>query len=351
MRRDFCITTLKSVILCGALLCNFAAQADTTDSRRLIQIRNTETGESVSVQLVTLFGTINVRSRLLVSRLLSPPDAPRPIMLHPRLFLMLQRVADEFPKGTIDIISGYRLGEPGVADQHDLGRAVDFRVSGVKNETLYEFVKTLPRCGTGYYPKARFVHLDVREETETWTDYSHTYKNCSIRSSDLAKGPRNSTGREIVFVDVFNNDRRRLQLMTEAGNINNRSRQTLSRMAASKVRATRVALLHPRLILMLQRIANEFPGHAFELISGFRAGEKGFHSYHNYGRALDFRLSGVDNRKLYEFVRTLEKCGTGYYPNSVFIHLDVRDKSTTWTDYSGIGEKSQYNKPEQGRGP
>lgn len=330
----------------SVLLMSTTLTAGQKDARRLIYIRNVETGETAAVQLVTLFGTINVRSRLVVSRLLSPPEAPRPMMLHPRLFLMLQRVADQYPRRTIEIVSGYRLGEPGAEDQHDLGRAVDLRVTGIKNEDLYEFVKTLPRCGTGFYPKADFVHLDVREETETWTDYSHTHKNCAVREAGESAVEGGGGGREILFVDVFNNDRRHLQLITETGNINNRSRQTLSKMAASKVKATRVALLHPRLILLLQRIADEFPGHTFELISGFRAGEKGFHSYHNYGRALDFRLSGVDNRKLYEFVRTLPKTGTGYYPNSVFIHLDVRDKSTTWTDYSGVGEKAQYKKPE-----
>lgn len=346
MIRDVRTAASVMIIVLGVFVMNTALTVEQDDDRHLISIRNVETGETISVQLVTLFGTINVRSRLAVSRLLSPPKAPRPMMLHPRLFLMLQRVADQYPRRTIEIVSGYRLGEPGAEDQHDLGRAVDLRVSGIKNEDLYEFVKTLPRCGTGFYPKANFVHLDVREETETWTDYSHTYKTCAVQGAKESAAEGGGGGREILFVDVFNNDKRRLQLVTEAGNINNRSRQTLSKMAASKVKATRVALLHPRLILMLQRIADEFPGHAFELISGFRAGEKGFHNYHNYGRALDFRLSGVDNRKLYEFARTLPKTGTGYYPNSVFIHLDVRDKSTTWTDYSGVGEKAQYKKPQ-----
>ena len=84
-----------------------------------------------------------------------------------------------------------------------------------------------------------------------------------------------------------------------------------------------------------------------ELISGYRLGERGFHSYHNFGRALDFRAAGVDNKRVYDFILTLPKCGTGYYPNSVFVHLDVRDKKTTWTDYSGVGEPSVYKKPKE----
>ena len=96
---------------------------------------------------------------------------------------------------------------------------------------------------------------------------------------------------------------------------------------------------------MLQKVADQFPGKQIEIISGHRLAEKGWHSYHNFGRAVDFRVAGVDRKELYEFARTLPKCGTGFYPNSVFIHLDVRDKSTTWTDYSGVGEAAQYKKP------
>ena len=323
-----------------------ATSSGSDDERRLIQIMDVRTGQKVLVQLITLFGTINIRSRQILSKMLGPKDTTRTVMLHPRLFLMLQRVADQFPGKTIEIVSGYRVEEAGYDDMHSLGRAVDFRVSGVSNETVYEFVKTLPKCGTGYYPKANFVHLDVREETVTWTDYFHTYKDCSLEKSALEEGA-GSSGQELEFLSVWNNVSAKLQLVTESGTINNRSRQILSQLAASKVRAERIALLHPRLILMLQKVAEAFPGHRFELISGFRAAEKGFHNYHNYGRALDFRLAGVDNKKLYDFARTLPKCGVGYYPNSVFIHLDVRDKSTTWVDYSGVGEAAQYGKPKE----
>jgi uncharacterized protein YcbK (DUF882 family) len=256
----------------------------------------------------------------------------------------LQRVADQFPNKTIEIVSAYRLADAGYDDMHSLGRAVDFRVAGVSNKTLYEFVKTLPKCGTGYFPKADFVHLDVREEAVTWTDYFHTHKDCSLKDSSFREEGGESDGQELEFLSVWNNERAMLQLVTESGTINNRSRQLLSQLAASKVKAERIVLLHPRLILMLQKIAEEFPGRRFEVISGYRPAEKGFHSYHNYGRALDFRLGGVDNKTLYDFARTLPKCGVGYYPNSVFIHLDVRDKATTWIDYSGVGEAPQYIK-------
>ena len=314
------------------------------DDRRKIRVVNVETKERAEVQLITLFGTINNRSRQILSKMLGPKEMDRTVMLHPRLLLMLQRVADQFPRRTLEVVSGCRLDATGADDVHSLGRAVDFRVSGIKNEELYEFVKNLPNCGTGFYPKADFVHLDVREDTVTWTDYFHTNRTCALGDDKFKNS--DGGGVELEFLSVWNDERATLQLVTESGDINNRSRQVLSQLAASKVRNSRIALLHPRLIMMLLKVAEAFPGRRFELISGYRNPEKGFHSYHNYGRALDFRLGGVDNKKLYDFARTLPKCGVGYYPNSVFIHLDVRDKSTTWVDYSGVGEEAQYGKPK-----
>jgi hypothetical protein len=35
----------------------------------------------------------------------------------------------------------------------------------------------------------------------------------------------------------------------------------------------------------------------------------------------------------------------GYYPNSTFVHLDVRDTPATWIDYSKPGEPPRYNTP------
>ncbi len=321
--------------------CPVCILSDTGSSERLLTISNIRTGQRVSAPMITKFGTINLRSRQIFSKLLGEENAARTVMLHPKLFLMLQRISDQFSGKTIEVFSGYRLDEIGYDDVHSLGRAVDFRVQGVKNEILYEFVKTLPDCGTGFYPKAGFVHLDIREESVTWSDYYHTNQDCSLGENPTeAKG-----GKEITVLSVWNNESAIIPLITESGSVNNRGRQILSQMAASKVKADRIVLLHPRLILMLQKIAEEFPGARFEVISGYRPSEKGFHSYHNFGRALDFRLSGVDNKKLSDFARTLPKCGVGYYPNSVFVHLDVRDKSEYWVDYSGVGESAQYGKP------
>jgi uncharacterized protein YcbK (DUF882 family) len=96
---------------------------------------------------------------------------------------------------------------------------------------------------------------------------------------------------------------------------------------------------------MLQRVAERYPGKSIELISGYRPRKKGqTRSKHNVGRALDFRVRGVDRKELFEFVKSMPKVGAGWYPNSVFVHMDVRDKATFWVDYSGVGEPAEYKR-------
>lgn len=83
----------------------------------------------------------------------------------PRLVERIQAVVDHFGKTgappKLSIISGYR--PTSVGSMHSTGRAIDFRMEGVKNEEVVAFCKTLGDTGCGYYPNSSFVHLDVRE--------------------------------------------------------------------------------------------------------------------------------------------------------------------------------------------
>ncbi len=79
------------------------------------------------------------------------------------------------------------------------------------------------------------------------------------------------------------------------------------------------------------------------LISGYRPASKG--SYHATAQALDVRIDGLSNAQIASFCRTLSDIGCGYYPNSSFVHIDVRPEGTghvAWIDASGPGEAPQY---------
>jgi len=93
----------------------------------------------------------------------------------------------------------------------------------------------------------------------------------------------------------------------------------------------------------VQAIASHYPGKAIRIASAFRP--LAARSYHQTGRALDLVVAGVRNEDLVAFCRTLPDTGCGYYPNSTFIHLDVRSPGTGhvyWIDASKPGEAPRY---------
>jgi LysM repeat protein len=146
---------------------------------------------------------------------------------------------------------------------------------------------------------------------------------------------------KIKFVRTWNNDTAHLRLLTSKGKVIQSSRKRLSQLASAKTGKRKTRLLHPRLIHMLQRVAERWPGKTIEIVSGYRPRKAGHKvSQHNLARAVDFRVAGVSNKELYEFCKQLPKSGCGYYPNSVFIHMDARERATVWTDRSGKGQRA-----------
>lgn len=94
----------------------------------------------------------------------------------------------------------------------------------------------------------------------------------------------------------------------------------------------------PRLIRLLTEVSDKFGGRPLKIVSGFRERSYARESKHKSGRACDFSIEGVPNEALHAYLSTLEGVGVGYYPNSTFVHLDVRPKTTHWVDHSGPGE-------------
>ncbi len=104
----------------------------------------------------------------------------------------------------------------------------------------------------------------------------------------------------------------------------------------------------PRLLALVGIVSDHFDGRPLQVVSGYRAytpTQYTPHSNHNYGKALDFRIAGVSNEELRDFCLTLRNAGCGYYPNSTFVHLDVRDTKAYWIDRSRPGEPPLYDKP------
>jgi uncharacterized protein YcbK (DUF882 family) len=106
--------------------------------------------------------------------------------------------------------------------------------------------------------------------------------------------------------------------------------------------------MNPRLARLLFETGRNFPGRRIEVVSGYRHPKfaKNPHSPHKQGLACDVRVPGIKNTELRDFFRArFKSVGVGYYPNSSFVHLDVRrGASAFWIDYSGPGETALYSK-------
>jgi uncharacterized protein YcbK (DUF882 family) len=113
----------------------------------------------------------------------------------------------------------------------------------------------------------------------------------------------------------------------------------------------KVHAMNPRLVRVLYQVGKHYPGRRLEIVSGYRhpSVAKNPRSPHMKGLACDFRVTGIKNTELRDYLRSgFQKVGVGYYPNSSFIHLDMRkDRSAFWIDYSGPGERAVYSENAQ----
>jgi LysM repeat protein len=93
-----------------------------------------------------------------------------------------------------------------------------------------------------------------------------------------------------------------------------------------------------RLIQLLSHVSDTFGGRPIRLVSGYRTSSYVKDSRHRHSSAVDFSIPGVPNSAVRDYLLQLGNVGVGYYPNSTFVHLDVRAHSAYWVDYAGPGE-------------
>jgi uncharacterized protein YcbK (DUF882 family) len=97
----------------------------------------------------------------------------------------------------------------------------------------------------------------------------------------------------------------------------------------------------PRVLDLVYRVAVHFAAHEVRIISGYRTPRNGSHSNHGKGRAIDLVVPGASDEDVARFAREQGFVGVGVYPTSGFVHLDVRERSYFWVDYSGPGKRNR----------
>ncbi len=99
--------------------------------------------------------------------------------------------------------------------------------------------------------------------------------------------------------------------------------------------------IDPRALALIYRIERRFAVPEICVVSGYRVPKPGSHSNHGKGRAVDVVVPGVADEEVARFVREVGFVGVGVYPNSQFVHIDVRPRSYFWVDYSGPHAKNR----------
>ena len=106
----------------------------------------------------------------------------------------------------------------------------------------------------------------------------------------------------------------------------------------------RQKLIAQKTLAMLADVADHYPGKTIEYVSAFRlrnasGDSESSTSPHRDGRAIDFRIRGVQLRDIRDYVwRTYSDVGVGWYPSEQFVHIDTRPgiHDTSWTFLHGV---------------
>ena len=98
-------------------------------------------------------------------------------------------------------------------------------------------------------------------------------------------------------------------------------------------------------LAMLADIADRY-GKTIEFVSVYRlGGGEPAMSPHRDGRAIDFRIRGVQLREIRDYLwRTYTDVGIGWYPSEQFLHMDTRPglHDTAWTFLGGVNHYHPY---------
>ena len=169
--------------------------------------------------------------------------------------------------------------------------------------------------------------------------YAHYVKGWHTPTPNKS-APTDANGRPLLALLALNTgDRLELPAITERGGF---AASQLDR-AAFVLREAHSGNEHPiepRLLEVVYAIQTHFSAQEVRMVSGYRTPYHGA-SNHGRGRAMDLVVPGASDEDVAKFARELGFVGVGVYPQSGFVHVDVRDRSYFWVDASGPGRRNR----------
>jgi uncharacterized protein YcbK (DUF882 family) len=134
------------------------------------------THESVKVNIYNEDGSYNIEALQAVSRLMRCKRTQAVKEMEPRLLTVLSTIYDHFGERRLELVSGYR-NQRRTTSYHFRASASDIRIAGVRPTKIRDYADSLDAggMGVGLYPKAEFVHVDVRPlPSYRWIDYARS---------------------------------------------------------------------------------------------------------------------------------------------------------------------------------
>jgi LysM repeat protein len=151
-----------------------------------------------------------------------------------------------------------------------------------------------------------------------------------------SRGPYARTPAKRGYVELVGHTRRfRGHVLDKRGQLLPKAKREIARLLGVSENGPR---LDDRLVRSLVEVSDHFGGRPLRIVSGYRSNSYFKDSRHKASRAVDFSVLGVPNEVVRDYLRTFNRVGVGYYPNSSFVHLDVREYAAYWVDYSRPGE-------------
>lgn len=199
-------------------------------------------------------------------------------------------------------------------------------------------------------PEAKASAAPATAPAERAPPPAATTKSVKPKAGKASKGAKAAKNPTVVLYHVNRHETMSLRLRDAQGKPVKGLQKKFNRFLRCHYTGNQHAM-HPRLVRLLYQTGKKWPGRRIEVVSGYRHPKvaKNPHSPHMKGLACDFRVAGVKTAELRDYLRkSFDKVGVGYYPNSSFVHLDVRkDRSAFWIDYSGPGERAMYSENPQ----
>jgi uncharacterized protein YcbK (DUF882 family) len=148
-----------------------AARRPTGEKGRFV-IESVNRGETVEVRLDLASGEVEAKSYRALRHLMRCLRTSAETPMDPRLIELLYRIAQR-TRQKIQLVSGFRAPMFSLAtlSYHTRGMAADIRVPGMTPLMVRELARSMGVKGIGYYPVSQFVHVDVRDVAQEWTDY------------------------------------------------------------------------------------------------------------------------------------------------------------------------------------